>query len=126
MHIDEQSAVVLTKKGEEPRQGLHFDDDGIGSGGNWKAVFMEQRRAVEIWAEPSTDQDLNLRTDPFESRHHLKHVLDWYSTRPPDLAGSWVQPFLNSFKDYPPRQKAASFTLDQALAKMSESFNSGH
>jgi hypothetical protein len=37
-----------------------------------------------------------------------------------------VQPFLNSFKDCPPRQKAASFTLDQALVNMSESFNSGH
>jgi arylsulfatase len=37
-----------------------------------------------------------------------------------------VQPFLDSFRAFPPRQKAASFTLDQALAKMSESFNSGH
>jgi len=36
-----------------------------------------------------------------------------------------VQPFLNSFKDYPPRQKAASFTLDQALEKMAASFNTG-
>jgi arylsulfatase len=37
-----------------------------------------------------------------------------------------VQPFLDSFKDFPPRQKAASFTIDQALRKMNESFNSGH
>jgi arylsulfatase len=29
-----------------------------------------------------------------------------------------VQPFLDSFKEFPPRQKAASFTLDQALDKM--------
>jgi arylsulfatase len=41
-------------------------------------------------------------------------------------AQALVQPFLATFKDFPPRQKAASFTLDQALAKMSESFNSGH
>ena len=40
-------------------------------------------------------------------------------------AQALVQPFLNTFKDYPPRQKAASFTLDQALEKMSASFNSG-
>ena len=33
-----------------------------------------------------------------------------------------VQPFLDLFKEFPPRQKAASFTLDQALAKMAESF----
>ena len=29
-----------------------------------------------------------------------------------------VQPFLNPFAEFPPREKAASFTLDQALAKM--------
>jgi len=36
-----------------------------------------------------------------------------------------MQPFLDTFKDFPPRQKAASFTSDQALQKMQESFNSG-
>ena len=36
-----------------------------------------------------------------------------------------VQPFLETFKDYPPRQKAASFTLDQALEKMAQSFGAG-
>jgi hypothetical protein len=37
-----------------------------------------------------------------------------------------VQPFLETFKEFPPRQKAAGFTIDQALAKMSESLKSGH
>jgi arylsulfatase len=37
-----------------------------------------------------------------------------------------LQPFLNTFREFPPRQQAASFTIDQALAKMSESFNTGH
>ena len=36
-----------------------------------------------------------------------------------------MQPFLDTFKDFPPRQKAASFTIDQALQKMQEPFNSG-
>jgi arylsulfatase len=36
-----------------------------------------------------------------------------------------VQPFLDTFQEFPPRQKAASFTIDQALQKMAESFNSG-
>jgi len=31
-----------------------------------------------------------------------------------------VTPFLATFKDFPPRQKAASFTIDQALEKMNE------
>ena len=36
-----------------------------------------------------------------------------------------VQPFLETLKDYPPRQKAASFALDQALEKMAQSFGAG-
>jgi hypothetical protein len=31
-----------------------------------------------------------------------------------------VAEFLATFKDFPPRQKAASFTIDQALQKMSD------
>lgn len=31
-----------------------------------------------------------------------------------------VVPFLEMFREFPPSQKAASFTIDQALAKMSE------
>jgi hypothetical protein len=31
-----------------------------------------------------------------------------------------IQPFLATFKEFPPRQKAASFTLDQALEKISQ------
>ena len=45
-------------------------------------------------------------------------------TRSGGAATAVVQPFLESFKEFPPRQKAASFTLDQALQKM-ESVGSG-
>jgi hypothetical protein len=31
---------------------------------------------------------------------------------------SYVADFLESFKEFPPRQKAASFTVDQALEKL--------
>jgi arylsulfatase len=38
-----------------------------------------------------------------------------------------VQPFLETFKEFPPRQKAASFTIDQAMVKMESSLSSaGH
>jgi hypothetical protein len=38
-----------------------------------------------------------------------------------------VAAFLATFKDYPPRQKAASFTIDQALEKMEQSMaGAGH
>ena len=42
-------------------------------------------------------------------------------------AQSIVGSFLATFKDFPPRQKAASFTIDQAMAKMSEAASgAGH
>jgi hypothetical protein len=37
-----------------------------------------------------------------------------------------VVPFLQTFKEFPPRQKAASFTIGQALAKMSEAAAARH
>jgi arylsulfatase len=33
-----------------------------------------------------------------------------------------VGKFLETFKEFPPRQKAASFTIDQAMEKMQTSF----
>ena len=101
---------------------------------NWKAVFMEQRRqgTLEIWAEPFTvlrvPKLFNLRMDPYERADITSNTYwDWYMSKGFMImaAQALVQPFLNSFKDYPPRQKAASFTLDQALEKMASTFNSG-
>lgn len=35
-------------------------------------------------------------------------------------AQTYIGKFLATFKDYPPRQKAASFTIDQALQKLQQ------
>ena len=141
VHIDGFNLVpFLTTQGEpSPRKGLvYFDDDGNLVAlryKNWKTVFMEQRAAgtLQIWAEPFTvlrvPKLFNLRMDPFERADITSNTYwDWYINKGYMImaAQAVVQPFLATFKDYPPRQKAASFTLDQALAKMSESFNSGH
>jgi arylsulfatase len=39
---------------------------------------------------------------------------------------TYVGQFLQTFKEYPPRQKAASFTVDQVLEKMGSAMQSGH
>jgi arylsulfatase len=36
-------------------------------------------------------------------------------------AQAYVGQFLKTFKEYPPRQKAASFSLDQVIEKLSKS-----
>jgi arylsulfatase len=141
VHIDGYNMLdFLTKKGvPSPRKGfVYFDDDGnlvALRAGNWKIVFMEQRcpGTLRIWAEPFTVLRLpklfNLRTDPFERADITSNsYYEWTMYHIPNinLGMAVIQPFLDSFKAFPPRQKAASFTLDQALAKMAEATSGGH
>ena len=68
----------------------------------------------------------NLRTDPYEYANITSNTYyDWLLEHAYMLvpAQSYVSKFIVSFKDFPPRQKAASFNLDDVLKTMSE--NSG-
>lgn len=97
---------------------------------NWKLVFMEQRMpgTLQLWAEPFTHLRLpkmyNLRTDPYERADITSNTYyDWLIDHAFLLyeAQAYVGEFLQSFKDYPQRQKAAAFNLDEVLRKMQES-----
>jgi arylsulfatase A-like enzyme len=118
---------------KSPRQGfVYFNDDGDLVAlrfDNWKVVFMEQRArgTLLVWAEPfvplRVPKLFNLRTDPFERADTTSNTYyDWVMDHVPLViaAQAVIVPFLQTFKEFPPRQKAASFTIDQALAKMSE------
>jgi arylsulfatase len=63
----------------------------------------------------------NLRRDPYERAEITSNTYyDWLLDRAFLLvpAQAYVANFLATFKDYPPRQKAASFSLDQVLQKL--------
>jgi arylsulfatase len=101
---------------------------------NWKVVFMEQRAAgtLRIWSEPFTALRVpklyNLRTDPFERADITSNTYyDWFIDHDYLVlaATTVVADFLATFEKYPPRQKAASFTIDQALERMFDAA-SGH
>ena len=66
----------------------------------------------------------NQRTDPYERADTTSNT-DWGWWLDHDFlilpAQTIVQKFLATFKDYPPRQKAASFTIDQILQQMTQS-----
>ena len=65
----------------------------------------------------------NLRRDPFERAQKTSNTYyDWLIDRVYLLvpAQAYVGNFLATFKEYPPRQKAASFSLDQVMEKLSE------
>jgi arylsulfatase len=82
---------------------------------------------LQIWAEPFVTLRLpkifNLRTDPYEradvtSNTYYDWMLDHVFLLVP--AQAYVGQFITSFKDYPPRQRAAAFNLDEVMKKMSE------
>jgi arylsulfatase A-like enzyme len=140
VHIDGFNLLdFLTKDGvRSPRKGfVYFDDDGnlvAVRAGNWKIVFLEQRcpGTLRIWMEPFTPlrvpKVFNLRTDPYERADTTSNTYyDWIIDHVPqiNLGMAVLQPFLDTFATFPPRQKSASFTIDQALAKMAEA-SSGH
>lgn len=128
VHLDGKDLkdYMTGKADKSPRQGfIYFNDDGEVVGlrfDNWKAVFMEQRErgTLQIWAEPFTKlrcpKLFNLRTDPFERADITSNTYyDWYFRRVyilgpvKDIIGN----FMSTFKEFPPSQKAGSFTIEQ-------------
>jgi hypothetical protein len=87
---------------------------------------------MQIWAEPfvalRVPKLFNLRTDPFERADVTSNTYwDWLLNNAYlVLAGTTVvAQFLETFKEFPPRQKAPSFSVDQIVAKLEESLASG-
>ncbi|MBK9963761.1 MAG: arylsulfatase [Holophagales bacterium] len=136
VYLDGYNLVpYLTGKAEKsPRESfLYVNDDQQLTGlryDNFKFVFMEQRATgtLRVWAEPFTSlrvpKIFNLRTDPYERADITSNTYyDWLLDHAFQLvpAQAFVGKFIQTFKDYPQRQKAASFNMDEIFAKMKES-----
>ena len=142
VHLDGYNLLpyLTGQEKKSPRKGfIYFSDDGDVVGlrfDNWKVVFMEQRAAgtLAVWAEPFVPlrfpKLFNLRTDPFE-RADVTSNTYWQWVMENGIlvlvASQIVGDFLKTFKEFPPRQKAASFTIDQAMEKMEAAMSgAGH
>jgi arylsulfatase A-like enzyme len=140
VHIDGYNLLpyLTGETDRSPRLGfVYFSDDGDVLAlrfDNWKVVFMEQRAqgTLRIWAEPfvalRVPKLFNLRTDPFERADITSNTYyDWFIDNDYiALAATAVMTqFLATFKEFPPRQRAASFTIDQAMAKLESALTSG-
>jgi len=106
---------------------FYFNDDGDMVAMryvNWKIVFMEQRApgTLQVWAEPFTTLRVpklfDLRADPYERADitsntywdwEMDHIYISYGM----IAGA--AKFLDTFKEFPPSQRAATFGIDQAV-----------
>ena len=135
VHLDGFNLVpyLTGQAAKSPRQSFIYinDDQQVVAllYDNWKLVFMEQRAPGELllWANPFTTLRLpkmfNLRTDPYEradvtSNTYYDWLLDHAFLLVP--AQDYVGQFLATFRDFPQRQKAASFNLDEIMAKLKE------
>jgi arylsulfatase len=136
VHLDGYNFLpFLTDKTDEaPRKEIfYFSDDGDLTAlryEDWKIIFMEQKAVgtFRVWMEPFVPLRVplifNLRRDPYErasitSNTYYDWVLDHVFFLVP--AQAYVGRFLTTFQEFPPRQKAASFSLDQVMEKLSTS-----
>jgi len=133
VHLDGYNQLpYLTGQAKDSprREFFYFSDDGDLTGlrfDNWKFVYAQQRTegTMAIWGEPFVKTRLpwiyNLRMDPYERATVTSNTYwDWYLENSYMLlAGQqYVAQFLATFKEFPPRQKAASFTIDQVMEQM--------
>ena len=138
VHLDGYNLMPFLKGEvkESPRKEfIYWSDDGDLMAiryEKWKAAFFEQhteispKTPVGVWQGQFTKLRLpnlyNLRSDPFERGPTSIYYGDWMAHRAfiqvpmQGFATQWLQ----SFKEFPPRQKPASFNLDEVMRKMSE------
>ncbi|MGB5834894.1 MAG: arylsulfatase [Thiohalocapsa sp.] len=133
VHLDGYNILpMLTGETDQsPRHEIFFfSDDGDLTAlryDDWKLVFMEQKAAgtFRVWMEPFVPLRVplmfNLRRDPYERAELTSNTYyDWLLDRAYLLvpAQAYVGSFLKTFQEFPPRQEAASFSLDKVMKKL--------
>ena len=132
-HLDGYNSLpfLLGETDESPRHEVfYFSDDGDLTAlryDDWKVVFLEHRfpQTLRAWAEPWTELRIpllfNLRRDPYERSNITSNTYwDWYLNHVFLLlpAADYVSQFLETFAEFPPRQKPGSFTIGDAKEKI--------
>jgi len=138
VHLDGYNILPLLTgdAAESPRKEIfYFSDDGDLTAlrfEDWKLIFLEQKAwaTLRAWIEPWTELRIplivNLRRDPYERAYRTSNTYyDWLLDRAYFLvpAQQYVGNFLTTFQEFPPRQKAASFNLDQVTEKLATPTN---
>jgi arylsulfatase len=131
VHLDgyDLSPFFRGEAKESPRsEFLYWNDDGELVGlryNDWKLSFkIQEHTGFEVWEREFTNlrvpQLVNLRADPFERGPESFEYMRWKFDRVFLLvpAQALVAQWLQSFKEFPIRQKPASFNLDEVMQKM--------
>jgi len=131
VHLDGYNQLdYLTGKSEDSARHdfYYFNDDGLLVAmryNNWKAVFCEQQApgGFAVWKDPfvclRVPKLFNLRMDPYERADVVSNqYYDWLVKN--DylvlMASMKAAEFLQTFLEWPPSQRPASFSVDQVQA----------
>ena len=132
VHLDGYNWIPYFKgeTAQGPRKEfLYWTDDGDLAAlryDKWKITFLEQRaHGLEVWREPFVPLRIpyicDLRADPFERAQYEAPDYDhWFVDHVYLLvpAQGFVAQWLSSFREFPPRQKPASFSLDGVMEQL--------
>ncbi len=132
VHIDGYNMVpyLTGQVKESPRNAFFYmSDDGEVMAvrhGDWKFVLGEQRaQRLKVWMEPLDKLRLplifNVRRDPFErAQHNSNTYFDWMVSHAFMLyeMQALVAAQIEDFVKFPPRQKPASFNLDEVMRQV--------
>ncbi len=133
VHLDgyDQKELLAGTGPSKRKEYFYWTDDGNLAAlryDRWKVLFLEQRaEGFDVWQDPFVTLRLpkifDLRADPFERAQIEAGDYDrWRLDRTYLLvpAQAFVAQHLATYKDFPPRQKPGSFSLDQVLDKLQE------
>jgi arylsulfatase A-like enzyme len=128
VHLDGYNLMPALKgEGAWPRKEfLYWTDDGNMAAlryENWKITFLRQNaHGMDVWVKPFEELRApmltNLRMDPLErAEYEGMDYQHWYFDHAFVLvpAGGYVAQWLQSFREFPPRQKPGSFNLDRVM-----------
>ncbi|MEM9911633.1 MAG: arylsulfatase [Pseudomonadota bacterium] len=129
VHLDGYDlGPALRGESEWPRKEfIYWTDDGSVAAlrrGDWKINFLiQEAHGFDVWSEPFKvlrfPELTNLRMDPFERAKHENAMgyVRWAAERMYVIApaSAYVAQWLQSFEEYPPRQKPGSFNLDNVM-----------
>jgi len=128
VHLDGYNLLPALKgEAEWPRKEfLYWTDDGNMAAlryNNWKVTFLKQNaEGIAVWFTPfevlRAPMITNLRMDPFErAEAEAIGYYKWWADHMFMIApaAGYVGQWLQSFREYPPRQKPGTFSLEHVM-----------
>jgi arylsulfatase len=139
VHLDgyNQLPLLMGQTQEGPRKEFFYFNDDTQMVAiryeRWKVVFMENRGVgFAVWREPfvtlRVPKLFDLRMDPYERADDSSNTYnDWFIRRVFLLvpAQAMARQFLETFREFPPRQRPDSFNLDGVLRQMEQATSGG-